>query len=343
MVDALVAEISLRKQELSIPVRSLYFGGGTPSLLKIEHLEKIMEALRAHYLLEDQAEITMEANPDDVQGNKARQWKDLGINRLSMGIQSFHDHHLQRMNRAHSASEAFESLETVRKAGFDQISLDLIYGLPWGSHQEWQEDVRQALSFRPEHISAYALTIEPGTVFGHRVKKNTMSAPDDDRAAADYECLLESLEAEGYEAYEVSNFCLPGFESRHNSAYWQGKAYLGIGPGAHSFDGLFRRFNPSHNHHYMKALGEGKLCYQEELLSPSDRYNEYLLTALRTKWGVDYRFMKDDLQLDENWPGWKDFELYLEQGWAEATEKGCRLSAKGRLLADEITAKLFAI
>jgi len=343
MVDTLVAEISLRKQELRAPIHSLYFGGGTPSLLNGVQLKKIMDTVNDHYHLEAEAEITLEANPDDVLDHTPHLWRELGINRLSLGIQSFNKHHLQRMNRAHSAAQGFASLEKLRQAGFDNISLDLIYGLPWGSPQEWQEDVHQALSFRPEHISAYALTIESGTVFGHRVKKKTMAKPNDDRAAEDYEFLLQGLEAEGYEAYEVSNFCLPGLESRHNSAYWQGKAYLGIGPGAHSFDGKCRRSNPSHNHRYMKAIAEGKTCFEEEILSPSDRYNEYLLTALRTKWGVDFGLMREELQLDANWPGWKAFEMYQHQGWAEPTPKGCRLSAKGRLLADEITAKLFIV
>lgn len=343
MVEALAAELAFRKEELRTPLHSIYLGGGTPSLLKEPQLKKIMDAVHTHYELSPNPEITLEANPDDIEPEHLDAWLQAGINRLSIGIQSFIDANLQRMNRAHNAEEAYGALKRVKHAGFKNISLDLIYGLPWGSHPNWQQDVKMALGFKPQHISAYALTIEAGTVFGHRVKQQSMAQPDDDRAAEDYEFLLQSITKEGYEAYEVSNFCLPGYESRHNSAYWLGKPYLGIGPGAHSFDGKHRRQNPSHNHRYMKAMAEGKPCFQEEMLSPSDRYNEYLLTALRTKWGVDFQYMREELLLDANWPGWKDFELYREQGWAETTEKGCRLTAKGRLLADEITAKLFAV
>jgi oxygen-independent coproporphyrinogen-3 oxidase len=343
MVEAIILELQQRAGFFEKEtIHSIYFGGGTPSLLSPSELAAIMEALHRHYTLSTAAEVTLEANPDDIQTSLLSDWQQLGIGRLSLGIQSFQEQNLRQMNRAHSALEAVKALQWIRDAGFQNISLDLIYGLPWSDAELWAKDIATALRFKPEHLSAYALTIEPKTAFGYWVKKGKMNAPNDDQAALHYEMLLEKLDKAGYEAYEVSNFCLPGFESKHNSSYWLGKKYLGIGPSAHSFDGKQRRWNLANNTKYMRGVRQGEPYYEQELLTPANRYNEYLLTALRTKWGLSYERLRGQFGLDANWEGWSAFQYYIGQGLAEATAEGCRLTAKGRLLADEITAKLFA-
>ena len=304
-------------------------------------IEQILKAIKSHFEIEPNAEITLEANPDDISFEKAKDWRKAGINRLSIGIQSFDEEILKWMNRAHSSMEAINAMEAVRQAGFDNISIDLIYGVPQLDHQKWREDLALALKFRPEHISSYCLTIEDKTAFGNWVRKGKMRKPEDDFAAIQYDMLIEELAQNGYEQYEVSNFCHSGNYSRHNSSYWLQQHYLGIGPSAHSYDGQSRQWNVANNTKYMKSVERGEDYFQREVLSESDKINDYLLTALRTRWGVDFEKLKTQFHLSADWPGWEKFATLIDQKLAEPTETGIRLSTSGRLMADAITSELF--
>jgi oxygen-independent coproporphyrinogen III oxidase len=342
MIQALMHELDLRKNYLQgQSISSIYFGGGTPSILSVAEIEQILSAVQANFELEQNIEITLEANPDDISLQKAIDWRKAGINRLSIGIQSFDEEILKWMNRAHSAKEALQAMENVRLAGFENISIDLIYGVPQATHEKWREDLALAMQFKPEHISSYCLTIEEKTAFGNWVRKGKMRKPEDDFAAAQYEMLIETLSQNGYEQYEVSNFCHSENYSRHNSSYWLQQNYLGIGPSAHSYDGESRQWNISNNSKYLKALQSGADYFQKEILSESDKVNDYLLTALRTRWGLDYEKLKTEFQLAADWPGWEYLATLTAQKLAEPTEKGIRLSSSGRLMADAITSKLF--
>ncbi len=342
MIQALMHELHVRKNYLQgQPISSIYFGGGTPSILSVAEIERIIEAIQSNFALEQNTEITLEANPDDINLQKANDWYQAGINRLSIGIQSFDEGILKWMNRVHSAKEALEAMENVRLAGFENISIDLIYGVPQPNHEKWREDLTLAMQFKPEHISSYSLTIEEKTAFGNWVRKGKMRKPEDDFAAVQYEMLVETLRQNSYEQYEVSNFCHSENYSRHNSSYWLQQHYLGIGPSAHSYDGQSRQWNVANNTKYLKSLHNGGDYFQKEILSKSDKVNDYLLTALRTRWGLDYDKLRTEFQLGADWPGWENFATLIAQKLAEPTEKGIRLSSSGRLMADAITSKLF--
>lgn len=304
-------ELRLRRKELPKgPVPSVYFGGGTPSLLTEEELDNIFAALRAEKYLgaiagakevvkseENEPEITLEANPDDLDEATIATLAASPVNRLSIGIQSFFEDDLQFMNRAHSAAEARAAVEKVQRAGFDDFSIDLIYGGQTTTDEMWAENLRIATDLGVTHISAYALTVEPKTALGIQVERGKVPDTDDAKFDRHFNMLVDHLTARGYLHYEVSNFCLPGRESKHNSGYWSGQAYLGVGPGAHGFDGrLTRRWNVSNNAAYAKALGEinspeelsaaAGFLYEEEILTETDRYNEYIMTGLRRSVGV---------------------------------------------------------
>jgi len=342
MIQALLHEIALRKNYLQGQIiSSIYFGGGTPSLLSVAEIEAILTSIKTNFELSKDIEISLEANPDDINLKKALDWRNAGINRLSIGIQSFDEEILKWMNRAHSAKEALQAMEAVRQAGFENISIDLIYGVPQSDHQKWREDLALALQFRPEHISSYCLTIEDKTAFGNWVRKGKMRKPEDDFAASQYDMLIETLTKNGYEQYEVSNFCHSGNYSRHNSSYWLQQHYLGIGPSAHSYDGHSRQWNVANNTKYLKSIESAEDYFQREILSESDKINDYLLTALRTRWGVDFEKLKTQFQLPSDWPGWENFANLIDQKLAEPTETGIRLSTSGRLMADAITSELF--
>ncbi len=341
-MHALQHELVLRKNYLQGKIiSSIYFGGGTPSILTVAEIGQVLDAIQSNFEIEQDVEITLEANPDDISLQKATDWHKAGINRLSVGIQSFDEEILKWMNRAHSAKEGLQAMEYVRQAGFQNISIDLIYGVPQPNHNKWREDLAMAMQYRPEHISSYSLTIEEKTAFGNWVRKGKMRKPEDDFAATQYEMLIERAAQHGYEQYEVSNFCHSGNYSRHNSSYWLQKHYLGIGPSAHSYDGQSRQWNVANNSTYLKSLESGKDYFQKEILSESDKVNDYLLTALRTRWGLDFDLLKTQFQLPADWPGWENFAILIEQKLAEPTEKGIRLSSSGRLMADAITSELF--
>jgi len=299
IVNAICDELLLQKSYLgNETIASIYFGGGTPSLLTEEELLIILGKINNTHTVDANAEITLEANPDDLSAQKLQQLKNAGVNRLSIGIQSFHDPHLKFMNRAHQSREAWQCVLDAQKIGFDNISIDLIYGIPSKNHKIWQSDLKNAFDLPINHISAYCLTIEPQTVFGNRLSHKKMNPINEEFAAEQFEILLNEIEQKGFEQYEISNFCKPDNYSRHNSSYWKQKRFLGIGPSAHSFDGTTRQFNVASNAKYLKSLAESKVPFEMEQLSTAQQANEYLMTTLRTKWGSELG------KLEKFYPSW---------------------------------------
>ncbi|MCZ8215209.1 MAG: radical SAM family heme chaperone HemW, partial [Cyclobacteriaceae bacterium] len=337
MVEAILLEMALQKDYLAgESIDTIYFGGGTPSLLTAEEIQKLLSTLHQYFNINPDAEITLEANPDDLDFSTLAALRSLGINRLSIGIQTFHRAHLQFLNRVHSEEQAKACVLEARKAGFNNISIDLIYALTNETDAEWQEDIRQALRLQPEHISSYSLTIEPKTVFGKWAKTGKLQLTADDTAARHLEILVEQLEASGYEHYEVSNFAQAGFQSKHNSSYWRGKKYLGIGPSAHSYNEASRQYNVTNNHAYLRAIKNGEVPFEKEILTRADKVNEYILTTLRTSWGCDSDYLKNELDYDLL----RDQSVYLQDiiksEYAQLNNTVLLLTKKGKLLADKI-------
>lgn len=303
MIRALQAEIGWRKDELgNEKIETIYFGGGTPSVLSVDEINKLIMAVHQHFEVTSDPEITLEANPDDLSKDKIKELSQTPINRLSIGVQSFFDDDLLLMNRSHNAQNAYESVAEARKY-FDNITLDLIYGIPNMSMEKWQANIDKALALNVPHISSYALTVEPKTALHHLIQKGEIPLPDDGVAHEHFLRLVEVLQANGFVHYELSNFGLPGYFSQNNTAYWQGKKYLGIGPSAHSFDGISRSWNVANNVRYIQHIDQQNLPSEKEYLSLADRYNEYIMTGLRTIWGVSL----DRIQADFG----KQFENYL--------------------------------
>lgn len=342
MVAAICKEVYLQKNYLDEePLQTIYIGGGTPSLLQQHELAQIFEAVRSTHRVDPQPEITLEANPDDLTLSKLKELHELGINRLSIGIQSFHQEFLSFLNRAHDGSAARTSFYLAREAGFDNISIDLMYAIPGETELQWRADIQQAVDLLPEHISCYSLTIEEKTVFGRWHTSGKLKASTDETAAAQLETLMKVLEQHGYEHYEISNFARPGFQSKHNSNYWKQKKYLGVGPSAHSYDGSSRQYNIHNNHLYLKALEQGRIPFQKETLSLENKVNEYILTTLRTHWGTDLKKIKQDFGHDLLQQNAAYLSTIFENELATLNEGILRLTKKGKLLADKISSDLF--
>ncbi|MBM3169691.1 MAG: radical SAM family heme chaperone HemW [Bacteroidetes bacterium] len=341
MVEAQVQEMQLRKQYLQgQEVDTVYFGGGTPSLLPIKYLEKLLEKINLIFPGK-KSEITLEANPDDLDYSVLVAWKSLGIDRLSLGVQSFQDQILQRYHRAHNSEQAKKAIKLGREAGFEKFSIDLIYGYPHQDHSLWKEDLNIALELNPGHLSAYALTIEPKTAFGSWTKKGKFLPASEEFIAQQYEYLLERCEQAGYLSYEISNFSIPGQMALHNSNYWKGIPYLGIGPSAHSFDGKSRGHNPASNPLYLKALMANKMPFEEEFLSSEERINEAIMIGLRTIWGVDTEALVKKFQVDILHEKQIELQKIADLDLIEIKGKILTLTRKGKLLADSIAAELF--
>lgn len=344
MVQAMVRELALRQNYLNgDKVQTIYLGGGTPSLLTEAELMQIMQAIFEHFSVAALPEVTLEANPDDLTPSALASFQAVGINRLSIGIQSFHEPHLRYLNRAHSAAEASRSIHQAQEAGFDNISVDLIYAIPAPDHRIWEQDLAQVMALRPQHISAYCLTIEEKTVFGRRQQRGMLKEVSDDFAAQQFELLIATLTEAGYDTYEVSNFCLPGYHAQHNSSYWQREKYLGIGPSAHSFDGVSRQHNVAHNTKYLQALTDSQLLYEREWLSRDDQINEWVMTGLRTKWGCDLAMLQQVYQYDLYAAHTDYINQLVIEGKACLQEQRLILTNKGRLLADGIAEALFVV
>ena len=340
-MEALVQEMRLQKSYLeNEEIETIYFGGGTPSLLSQQEVEKLLGALKETFPIANAPEITLEANPDDLNRQKLGELYEAGINRLSIGIQSFHDAHLQSLNRAHSATEAKNSVLLARKEGFSNISIDLIYAIPSPDDTLWLADLEEALSLQPEHISSYCLTIEPQTAFGNWLKKGKLKPIDEEYAARQFEILLQKLQGAGYEQYEISNFCLPGSQSRHNSSYWQQKKYLGLGPSAHSYNGHSRQYNVANNARYLKALADNKLAFEREELQRANMVNEYIMTGLRTSQGCSLSYLRQQYQFDLESENEGLLSSLLQQKYVSLKEDALVLTDTGKLLADEIASRL---
>ncbi|NVJ63069.1 MAG: radical SAM family heme chaperone HemW [Flavobacteriaceae bacterium] len=291
LLDAMKRELLMRNQELKIPLQSIYFGGGTPSVLSTVEIEELIDLIKSNFILDTEVEITLEANPDDLTKEKVEELAKSSINRLSVGIQSFRDADLQLMNRAHNALEAEESLELISK-NFELFTLDLIYGIPGLTDEDWERNIRKALSYNPKHISAYALTVEEKTALEYQIRKKKVAPIDENLAQEQFFILKSILEEEGFEHYEISNFAKDGSYAINNTAYWKGEPYLGIGPSAHSFDQKNRSWNISNNAKYIKSIRQGVLPLEQEQLSVWESYNEYVMTGLRTMWGIRLEELK---------------------------------------------------
>lgn len=336
----MLKELRLQKDFLGKPVQSIYFGGGTPSLLSREQINSAIKLVALLFELKS-PEITLECNPDDLTPDYLSEIRGAGINRLSIGIQSFVEEELRFMNRVHTSSQAEQAINNAREAGFSNLNLDLIYGIPGSTLKKVEDNLTLALSFHPEHISTYSLTIEPGTVFGNWHKKGNLNEEKEEEVARQYELISERLTGAGYIHYEISNFARPGYESVHNSNYWKGITYLGIGPAAHSYSGEFRQFNVRNNAKYMAAIEQGVIPMEREYLSNRDKINEYLLTSLRTSWGCDLTLLNDRYGY-ELMSTHKEYISELQKmGKIEIKNNILRLSLSGKLLADQITSYLF--
>ncbi len=343
LVAMLCKELELRKEESQQNIQTIYFGGGTPSLLNSEELDLIFETIFSHYKVNKEAEITLEANPDDLLTEEVIKMLDASpVNRLSIGVQSFFEKDLKLMNRAHNAREALDSLELARQY-FENISIDLIYGIPGQSNREWLDNLNTALSLNIPHISSYALTVEPRTALERFIEKGKVKPVEDEQYREQFEILVNTLTTNGFEHYEFSNYGKPGFHSQNNMAYWLGKPYLGIGPSAHSYDGRMRKWNISNNNLYINAIEAGNIPQQSETLSTTDSYNEFVMTRLRTKFGVCTDDLLEKFGKKYQVHFLKEAGKFLKDGLMIDLENTYRITPKGKFLSDGIAADLFFI
>lgn len=342
MIEAIVQEISMRKAYLNNQeIESIYFGGGTPSLLREDELQLIIQTIVSLFQVSQGAEITLESNPDDISEASLKSWKEAGINRLSIGIQSFKASDLNWMNRAHNVEEAENCVSLAKSFGFENLTVDLIYGLPDLTNAEWEQHILKTISMGVTHISAYCLTVEEKTALNALVKKGTIVPASEDTQSEQFEILVKTLAKHGFEQYEVSNFCKPNHEAVHNSNYWKSKHYLGVGPSAHSFNGFSRSWNVRNNQAYMNAIAHGNSFSETEILCPEDQLNEILLTGLRTKFGVSISRMNAIIQLDSDF--WNQVFEFKKLGLLIQNEDLLQLTEKGFLQADRIASDLFVL
>lgn len=343
LLRALIKELKLRKDEFKeTPVETIYFGGGTPSILSNEELQLLIDSVYENYKVISSPEITLEANPDDLDKDRIIELSKSPINRLSIGIQSFFEKDLKLMNRAHSEDEARSCIEEAKKY-FSNISIDLIYGIQGATNEQWIKNIEIALNFEIPHISSYALTVEPKTALASFIEKGIIEDVNDEQAHQQFLILKDKLEEKGFVHYELSNFGKEGFFSKNNSAYWQGKSYLGIGPSAHSFNGTQRGWNVRNNTKYIKVLNEDELPIEIETLTLTDRYNEYIMTGLRTIWGVSLKKVEEDFG-----KLFKDYlieraDIFINQHLLYIDDGHIRVTRKGQFLSDGISSELFKL
>jgi oxygen-independent coproporphyrinogen III oxidase len=343
MVLAIAKEIQMRKKEFEHEaVETIYFGGGTPSVLSVEAINFLIAEVYKNYSVSENPEITLEANPDDLSSERIIALSQSPINRLSIGIQSFFEEDLVMMNRAHNLAEAQKCLEEATSY-FDNISLDLIYGIPGMSNEKWKQNIEMALSFGISHISSYALTVEPKTALNKLIQTGKIAKPNDEVASAHFQILVEMLEANDFIHYELSNFGKKNYFSRNNSAYWLGKKYLGIGPSAHSYNGISRSWNVSNNSLYLKSIQGDKLPNEIEILSISDRYNEYVMTGLRTIWGVSLERIAQEFGIEYLDYLNKQAQKFLDDNLLSIENNILKPTKKGKFLTDGIASDLFYI
>jgi oxygen-independent coproporphyrinogen-3 oxidase len=344
MIEALLRELKIRKDYLGDEnIETIYFGGGTPSLLEPIELEKIIHQIQDDFYIMNHPEITLEANPDDLNFEYIKGIQQIGINRLSIGVQSFFNKDLEWMNRAHNSNQAIDSIKRSQDIGIDNISIDLIYGTPDLTNKAWKENIHKAFELEIRHISSYALTVEQGTALGNWVSKGKVKALDDEQAAEQFEILMEEMASNDFLHYEISNFCKEGYHSRHNSSYWEGKKYLGIGPSAHSFNKTTRQWNVANNHQYIDQLFKDELPSTTEVLSIEDRINEHLMISLRTSKGISFDYFEKEFgsenlsQLNSNIKGFINNKLLIIEN------NYCKTTKNGKLMADKIASDLFIL
>lgn len=342
MTVAILRELELSTGYLeSEPVDSIYFGGGTPSLIEPKDINTIIETLSQYHEIDKDTEYTLEANPDDLTLDRIKAYGDSPINRFSIGIQSFFNDDLEYLNRAHSSDQAYNSIENVQKAGFNRISADLIYGIPALTDKNWIHNIETLTRLGVAHLSCYSLTVEPNTALNSWIQKGRESPLDEDQSARQFGLLMDLLQQKGYEHYEISNFCLPGNYALHNSNYWKSRKYLGIGPSAHSYNGVSRQWNIANNAKYIKAISLGTIPFAREELTMEMRYNEYIMTGLRTKWGINLDQVRDRF-------GTKYYDFLLSglnslpiRKYINHTGQQIMLNRSGKFHADRIASDLF--
>ncbi len=342
LVDAICKEISCRKSYLeNDTIKSIYFGGGTPSLLSLSELEQILSIVHANFIVDKKAELTFELNPEDAELNYLKGIKRLGINRLSVGLQSFNDEELKWMNRAHDVQQNFDCIKIAQQGGFDNISIDLIYGSKFQTPDTWNKALQTAFGLNVQHISSYNLTVENRTQLNHLIKEKKEKEVDSEISSQLFDILMEETARNGCTQYEISNFCNPGYMAIHNSNYWRGLSYLGIGPSAHSYNGVSRRFNVRSNTQYIQAIENNKPFYEEEILTANDKYNEYILTRLRTQWGCDIKEIKTFF--GEKYAAYflNQLEAYKQKNLIDIKQNTVTLSKQGKHFADGIASDLF--
>lgn len=343
MVQAICQELELRKNEIQEPVETIYFGGGTPSLLNLDEIQKISDSVYSNFSVIENPEVTLEANPDDLSLEKIRELKSTSINRFSIGIQSFFDEDLRLMNRAHNAREAMDSVRSVQDLGFGNITIDLIYGSPTTSDEMWRKNLETALKLEVPHISSYALTVEPKTVLDYQIQKKIINKIDEEKQERHFQMLCEILTNNDFIHYEISNFGKEGFLSQHNSNYWKGKTYLGIGPSAHSYDGKNRSWNVANNAVYLKKITENQLANEIEFLSENDRFNELIMISLRTIYGLNLEEIKTNFPEDFFREFLNEIQIHLDDETISLEEGIYYLTEKGKFLADGIASSLFRV
>lgn len=340
MLDAMKRELDMRKDYLGSTVPdSLYFGGGTPSLLRVDEVEDLIKTVRDTFGLKSGAEINFELNPDDAEENYLSGLYQAGINRLSIGIQSFHDSELKWMNRVHNVHQSETSIELALKTGFNNFSIDLIYGIPGSDLESWTTNLKRAFDCGANHISAYNLTVEKGTPLDRLIGKGKLSGPEEGLSGLQFEKLMDYCEWQKWEHYEISNFCKPGQYSKHNTSYWKSEPYIGVGPSAHSFNGHERRWNVRHNAWYIQSIIEGSDASAYEILSRKDQFNELILTGLRTKWGVRLSKLNQLVRLEEDWR--TKLQSFENQHLLNCVGDAVILTRKGYMLADRLAMELF--
>ena len=342
MIASLEKEIIFRKNYLhNEDVETIYFGGGTPSLIETSFINRLMKVIRKEYNVSTDAEVTVEANPDDLTIEKCEQLYSAGVNRLSIGIQSFSDADLKFMNRAHNSKQALTSVKNARLAGFKNISIDLIYGIKQSEPGQWENNLNMALNLGVEHLSCYALTIEPRTALADMIRKKKVAPPDDEKTISEFEKLMDSAAVGGFEHYEISNFARDKKYSKHNTSYWQRKKYLGIGPSAHSYNGMSRQWNVSNNQVYIRSLTENIIPFEIEELSESNKFNEYVLTSLRTIWGIDILFVESEFGQLRKGELLKQIQKFINEGMIISSGNNFILTKEGKFFADRIASEMF--
>lgn len=343
LVKGILSEINIRKTQLTGEINTIYFGGGTPSILNGDDLKLIAEAVYKNYNVASAVEFTLECNPDDLSQNKLKELQNSGVNRLSIGVQSFNNNELKFFNRAHNANEAEGCIKRSQDVGFENLSIDLIYGSPLLTDKVWLENLEKINNFDVPHLSAYGLTVEPKTKLAHQIEMGELPSLNDEKMITQFKTLIEKTRAFGLTQYEISNFGKEGFYSKHNSNYWKGAEYLGFGPSAHSFVGNKRIWNVAHNIRYTNALLNKEVFFEEEIIDEKTAFNEYVLTRLRTIWGIDLAYIKRSFSEEINTHFRNEISLYLNSSYLQARKNKITLTQEGIFIADKITSDLFIV